>query len=87
MQDWKQTLTRHVSEGSFQILPGGQGGQGGKGANAVGAKGGEGGFGGAGGFGGGADEDPLQRQRQTRKKVAYPADVTEEDCPNYPFCQ
>ena len=80
-----KTLTRHVSEGSFQILPGGQGGQGGKGANAVGAKGGEGGFGGAGGFGGGASGDPLQRQ--TRRKVAYPADVTEEDCPNYPFCQ
>lgn len=85
MQHWKQT--RHVSEGCFQILPGGQGGQGGKGGNPVGAKGGEGGLGGAGGFGGGVGGDSPQKQRQTRRKVAYPADVTEDDCPNYPFCQ
>ena len=71
-----------------QVLPGGQGGEGGKGAGAVGAKGGKGGYGGAGGYGGGSGpQENGSLQRQSRRKVAYPADVTEEDCPNYPFCE
>ena len=62
------------------MLPGGPGAQGGPGAGAVGATGGKGGVGGAGGSGGGSGGS------RPNWIVQYPAGVTEEDCPNYPYC-
>ena len=66
---------------SGELLPGGQGGQGSSGSDPVGPNGGQEGFGGSGGFGGGSSD-----LRGYRKRVQYPAGVTAEECPNYPYC-